>query len=266
MWSYLKAAFWARADIPGLGQMPLNAMLLCGLGLLGFGHQGFWLAAIALETSYLYILATNERFQNLVNSENHEIEDLSVEMQRLTLVQGLIPPRRAKIERLDQKCDRILQLDRDRENDGFIVEGSGEALRKIQWLYLKLLVAEQNIDTLQTPSVEHELQKQIDLIQCELTSSKITNSLKESKNATLQILHQRLANLERREQILEEITSDLTRIEAQVDLAIENTGMRGRNETISTNIKLVSQLLDNSVYGESEASIAAIDQTYGEKA
>lgn len=246
--------------------MPLNAMLLCGLGLLGFGHQGFWLTAIALETSYLFIMATNVRFQNLVNADNHQSEDLSVEAQRLTLVQGLIPPRRAKIERLDQKCARIFQLYRDRENDGFMVEGNDEAVRKIQWLYLKLLVAEQNMDTLQAPSVELELQKQIELIQSELRNSKITDSLKESKNATLQILHQRLANLERRERILAEIASDLTRIEAQVDLAIENTGMRGGNEAISTNIKLVSQLLDHSVYGESEASIAAIDQTYGETA
>jgi len=45
-------------------------------------------------------------------------------------------------------------------------------------------------------------------------------------------------------------------------LALENAGMRGKPETISTNIDLVSQLLDDSIYGDSGASIAALDKTF----
>jgi len=92
---------------------------------------------------------------------------------------------------------------------------------------------------------------------------RISRSLRESKEATLRILEQRLANLERREQTLAEIDSDLTRIEAQVDLALENAGMRGKSEAISANIDLVSQLLDDSIYGDAGESVAALDRTYG---
>jgi len=86
--------------------------------------------------------------------------------------------------------------------------------------------------------------------------------IEESKKATQGILRKRVANLQRREQSLEEIASDLTRLEAQIDLAVENAGMRGKTETISTKIDLVSHLLDDSIYGESGPSIAVLDETF----
>ncbi len=266
MWHYLKAAFWARPEIPGFGRLPLNVIVLSGLTLLGFGHEGFWLAAAAAETLYLYTLTTSERFRNVVDAENIVLQQGTVEEQRQALVTSLIPPRRQQLAALEKKCARILQLHHDNQSDEFTVESNAEALHKISWLYLKLLVAQQNIATLETPSDERDLQHQIDIIQADLSSAKISPSLKESKTATWKILQQRKENLSRRAQTMEEIQSDLTRIEAQVDLAMENTGMRGKTETISTNIDLVSQLLDDSVYGDSGASIAAIDETYALKA
>jgi hypothetical protein len=41
--------------------------------------------------------------------------------------------------------------------------------------------------------------------------------------------------------------------------------MRGSGESISTNIELVSQLLDDSIYGDSGHSIAALDKTFGQE-
>jgi hypothetical protein len=265
MWPYLKAAFWARPNIPGLGRLPLNALLFSGLGLLGFGHAGFWLAGLAAETAYLYALAFHPRFQKLVDAETSGEQTLSAEKQRLALIQTLTPPRRQQLDRLQEKCARILQLHRDGESDEFTFESNQEALLKIQWLYLKLLMAQQNIASLEAPAHDGSLQRQIDALQKDLGSEKISASLRESKEATLHILRQRLANLERRAQTLEEIASDLTRIEAQVDLAAENAGMRGKPAAISANIDLVSHLLDDSVYGDSGASIAALEQTYGQK-
>ncbi|MGC3990920.1 MAG: hypothetical protein QM796_14835 [Chthoniobacteraceae bacterium] len=266
MWHYLKAAFWARPEIPGLGRVPANLLAVIGLGLLGFGHQGFWLAGLAAETAYLYALTTNDRFRKLVDADALQIEDLSAEQQRQQLIRTLLPARRERLEALQQKCARILELHRDAQSDAFIVEGDTEALQKIEWLHLKLLVAQQNIASLEVPSARENLKGKIEALKKDLCADKISASLRESKEATLKILQQRLANLDRRDQTLEEIESDLTRIEAQVDLALENTGMRGKTETISANIDLVSHLLDDSIYGDSGASIAALDQTYGEKA
>jgi len=127
---------------------------------------------------------------------------------------------------------------------------------------LKLLVAQQNLESIQAAIVEEQLQRQIETIRKELRGVSLRPSLRESKEATLRILQQRLANLNRREQSLEEIDSDLVRVEAQIDLALENAGMRGgQPEMISTNIKLVSHLLDDTAFGD---SLAPLDQTYSD--
>lgn len=264
MWRYLKAAFWASPEIPGLGRVPCNVVALTGLGILGFGHHGFWMAAATLEAAYLFALTTNPRFQKLADSEQVTLEEDSVEKQRLALIQTLTPPRQGQLNVLDQKCIRILELERKAQfgTDDFAVISNQEALKKIQWLYLKLLVAQQSLASLQGPSIEQDLTHQISLIESELRSGKLSSSLQQSKIATLKILQQRVANLGRREQDLEETQSDLTRIEAQVDLALENAGMRGKTETISGNLHLVSQLLDASIYGENSERVQIVDESF----
>jgi len=259
---YLKAAFWASPVIAGLGRLPVNVLSLAGFTILGFGNVGFWFLGAALETAYLFALSTNERFRRVVDAQSLHLEQDAAESQRQQLVVSLIPPRRDRLKTLEGKCDKIERLYRDQQTEEMIVESNHEALKKLAWLYLKLLVAQQNLDSLHSSTIEQDLKRQIDLIHNDLRYDKISPSLKESKQATLAILEQRLSNLNRCEQSLQEIDSDLTRIEAQVELALENAGMRGKPETISTNIDLVSQLLDDSIYGDSGASIAALDKTF----
>src|SRR5687768_4792560 len=85
MFRYIKEAFWARPELAGLGRIPWNAIAVAGTALLGFGEPAVWLAGAALETIYLYTLATNERFQNWVDAtelaahrprRNEELEQL----------------------------------------------------------------------------------------------------------------------------------------------------------------------------------------------
>ena len=75
-------------------------------------------------------------------------------------------------------------------------------------------------------------------------------------------MKKRLANIRRREQTLEEIDSDLTRVEAQVDLILENATMQSKPQTISTDIELASDLLGAGVFGEDESAISALDRKY----
>lgn len=261
MFRYLKAAFWAAPQISGLGRLPVNLLVLIGFAILGFGHPGFWLLGLALEASYLYALTTNDRFQKVIDAGERQLTSDSAQHERQVLIGKLTPGARARLEKLSGQCARVLQLEREAQTEDSIFEGNSEALRKLEWLYLKILVAQQNLQAL--GSGEAGLRRQIEILQAEVRADRLSRSLRESKAATLQILEKRLANLERREQSLAEIESDLTRIEAQVDLALDNAGMRGKSETISTNIDLVSQLLDDSVYGDSGSSIAALDRTFG---
>jgi hypothetical protein len=88
----------------------------------------------------------------------------------------------------------------------------------------------------------------------ELGYEKITPTLRTSKQATLNILEKRLANLERRGQSLAEIEGDLERIEAQVELARENAAMGSQPETVSANIQLASRMLDETTWSSPTAT------------
>jgi hypothetical protein len=80
--------------------------------------------------------------------------------------------------------------------------------------------------------------------------------------ATLAILKERIVNVRRRQESLAEIESDLTRIEAQVDLMVENATIQGKPQTISTDIELATNLAGASLFGDSETMVADLDQAY----
>ena len=61
---------------------------------------------------------------------------------------------------------------------------------------------------------------------------------------------------------MEEIDSDLTRIEAQVDLALENASMQGKPPALSTEIELASDLVSGTHFGESQNDVAALDRAF----
>jgi len=258
---YLKAAFWAAPEVAGLGRLPVNLLLLAGFAILGFGHPGFWLLGMALEGSYLYALTSSARFQKVVDAQGRQLGESAAERQRQVLVSKLEPDARGQLEKLMIQCARVLQIESEAQTEETILAGNREALRKLAWLYLKALVARQNLRAL--GNGEPELRRQIEILRCEAQADRLSRSLRESKAATLRILEKRLANTERREQTLAEIESGLTRIQAQVDLAVDNAGMRGDSGMNFVNIELVSQLLDDSIYGESGDSIAALERRFG---
>ena len=140
-------------------------------------------------------------------------------------------------------------------------ELNGDSLNKLVWFFLKLLVARENLQALGDASMRRDLRQQVEKLQREL-DGRVSLALRESKEATLKILQQRLAHVDRREESLAEIDSDLTRIEAQLDLAVDSAGLRGKGGAISSDIHFVSQFLDDGVFGEASASITALDQTY----
>lgn len=255
MWRYLQAAFWARTDLPGLGRLPLNVIALSGCAVLGLGHEAFWLLGAGLETGYLALLSTSDRFRRVIDALDRQVEQREEAGDQQTLVKNLATARRERLARIEDRCAKIIQLHQNLETADIILEGNREALTKLTHLYLKLLVAQQNLESIQAAIVAEQLQRQIASIKEELAAGRLRSSLRESKEATLHLLERRLGNLDRREQSLEEIDSDLVRVEAQIDLALENAGMRGgQTETISTNLKLVSHLLEDPAFGDSFAS------------
>lgn len=242
MWRYLKAAFWARPELAGIGGVPWNVLALGGFVILGFGHEAFWLVGAGLEAAYLASLVSSGRFRNWVDAVAAPPPP-ETRPESMAIYESLTPPRRERHDALRAKVGSTLGLYRRSSTEEMLTETNSDALEKLASLHLKLLEAQQNLESMR--SNPDSLTREIELVRRELSSEKITPALRESKQATLEILEKRLLNLTRREQSLQELESDLDRIEAQIDLAFENAGMSGQPEAISANIQLVSHLLDD---------------------
>lgn len=242
MFRYLKEAFWARPDLGGLGRIPWNALAVAGAIILGFGEHAVWLGALGAETFYLYALATNARFQTWVDAKDLARIKSSDDTARSTLMQNLPAPARSRVSALEQKIGKIEELYHESQADEFLFDSNRDALHKLTNMYVRLLVAQRNISGMAADATDKSLQAQIEQIKRELAGD-IPPALRDSKQATLNILTQRLTNLRRRSETLAEIESDLTRIEAQIDLALEDASLKGKPTAISGNIDLVSHLL-----------------------
>lgn len=263
MWRYLKAAFLVAADVPGLGHVPVNALASAAFLILGFGHPGFWLLGLATEAAVLPALAFNKRFQNYVEATERQITSGDSQEKRTALIQTLPPEDRKRIEGLERKCAKVLDVYRNAQAEEFLIEANREALDNLKWVYTKLLIARFHLLTAGTDDTAESLQHKILAIENDLQDSQESPALRQSKAATLDILKRRLGNIQRREQSLEEVESDLTRVESQVDLILDNAAMQGKPQTISLDLQLASDLVSGGLFGEAESAVADLDRDYG---
>jgi len=259
---YLKAAFFARPQIAGLGRMPLNIVALAALGLLGVVIPGVWLLGLGLETAYLFGLATNVRFQRLVDATERAPVIKNANTGREKLVAQLTAEDRERLDALESKCWRILEFYREHDDVALIAESNEEALGRLKWLYLKLLIAQHQLSSGDTDSEIEANERQIKALEAVLSEGDLSVATRESKSMTLKILRKRREVLARKEDSVEEIGSDLTRLEAQIDLILDNAKLAHKPEAISINLELATPLLDASFYGDSSDEIANLDERF----
>lgn len=254
---YLQAAFLARPEIPGLGHVPINLVALACLGILGFVNPGFWFLGIGLEVGYLGLLVSNPRFRNVIDALDRPgsapADQAKVE---LALIQRLAAPARKALQRVEAGCARVLELQQQAHVEGFVLEANREALARLRWTCLKLLVAQANLQSDEWDESESAIRERIAVLDREISAAP-TEGVRTSKQATRGILERRIANRGERERQLAEIGADLARIEAQIELARENASIQGQPLSIASDVELASGLLD---YGPAAPEIADIEQ------
>jgi len=264
VWRYLKSAFLVTVDVPSLGRVPVNVLGAAAFGILGFAQPAFWLLGLAIEAAIIPTLAFNPRFQKVVEAQSLQLSQGDADQKRAVLVKLLETSAQQRLWGLAKKCDQVLDVFRSQQAEDYIIDSNDQALKNLEWVYLKLLVARHH---LLSPSSETEqsLEKKIQELENDLKDGEETESLRQSKTATLNILKKRQATMRQKKQTLEEIESDLTRIDNQVDLILENATVQGKPQTISADIELASDLLGGSIFGEDESAINVLDQTYGQQ-
>lgn len=262
MWHYIKSAFFVRPKVPGIGPVPVNVLLTAGFGILGFAQPAFWLLGMAVEAVVVPGLAFNPRFQKYVEGLQLQSAKDDDDARRQALVQLLNLDDRQRLGVLASKCNQILDVFRSQQAEDYILDTNAHALDTLRWVYLKLLVARHHLLSPAYNETESSLEQKIAAIDRELADASEAESLRQSKAATQAILKKRLTNIHLRQQTLEEINSDMTRIEAQVDLILENATMQTKPQTISADIELASDLLGAGVFGEDEVAVTALDRKY----
>lgn len=239
---YLLHAFLARPDIPLL-RLPWNALAVLAAGVAGFWDPAIWGVATAGELVYLFTLASNPGFQQFI--DDRRIVELrgDTEETRRELLSRVGGAARQRYKKLEDKRVRLETLYRDHRSDDLFFDSNREALQKLTWIFLNLLVAQRNL--IVAPGAdERDLQKQIAAVERELAAAP-SDAARTSKEATLGLLRERLDNIQQRRTSLAEIEADLARIEAQFDLALEEASLRGAPAAMSSHIELTTRLLDN---------------------
>lgn len=251
---YLWHAFFARPDIPLL-RLPFNAMAVVAAYVAGYWDPTIWIVAGAGELIYLLTMASNAGFQQSMFAKQLESLREDTSDARRKLLSRVGGAARQRYKKLEDKRAKLEALSHEQNSDDLLYDSNRDALQKLTWLFLNLLVAQRNL-IVAPSSNEKELRKQIETISRELAASP-SDATRTSKEATLRLLSERLDNFSNRQTQLAEIEADLARIETQFDYALEEATLRGRPTAISANVELTSHLLTNiedSGFGETTSS------------
>jgi hypothetical protein len=240
MFRYLRAAFTARPRVPGLGGVPFNLLGIAGFGILGLANPAFWALGLGLETAYLFGLASNRRFREVVDAREPAPPAPAREREAgwEQLVAELGDSERGRLTALNAKLQRILSLYERFHADDLTSGQNRESLLAFLGHYARLLLARENLARHWTDDDHGELRAEAAALEAELRDQGLSGELRASKTRTLEIVQARLENQKRRVQMAEEIESELRRIEAQFDLALENAAMSSTPQAISSDLAI----------------------------
>lgn len=253
MLKYVQAAFWARPRIAGLGDVPLLAVGAGAFLLLGLIHPAIWLLGVGVIGGLTFGLASSPRFRTAIDAAEGNRRKPTVGAAELEA--QLDRDSRRALDELCDKCQAVLTLYREQGADDAGIRTTAEALDKLRTLSVRLLHQKQRLLDASAGSQAVRIRASIEAAERELRSDGLTESVRNSRTATLELLRKRLSVAEQREVAISEITSDLQRIRTQIELALDEAALRSKPVAVSTRIELASQMLDARLFGNSTGSI-----------
>jgi hypothetical protein len=234
---YVTAAFNARPF--GMFVAP-NWIGLGAFGLLGMMDPGFWVLGAGLELGYLLLLATNSRFQRLVNARPMSAATTEWNKRILSLVGRLDQHDRRTYDLLANRCRSIidLQMHSGAATTPGGLEAQADSLGRLSWMFLRLLVARRTIRHVIGESGDGtDLRKRLAALERQRATDDIGDELRRSLGGQIEILNQRLQQRTDAERKLAFLDSELERIQQQVELIREQAAL-------STDPELLSQRID----------------------
>ena len=238
-WDYVHAAFNAR---PAGMFVPPNWIGLGIFGLLGALNPGFWIIGLGCELAYLGWLGTHPRFQKLVSGDQLLKEQRRWQTRLYELIRQLPPEDQQQYRALEARCRSILDQQTLGASLSPGIDEQGEGLGRLAWIYLRLLLTRESIRKIVRESANSkeqtaQLKGRIDKLQEELGQPSISEDLRKSLTAQIEILQQRQEKKREAVEKLAFLDAELTRIQEQVELLREQS-------VLSTDPEVVSQRID----------------------
>lgn len=243
---YVKAAFSAR---PAGMFVPPNWIMLAAFGLLSFLNIGFLFIGAGAELAYLLGLASSARFQRWVQGSLLLGTQKTAEQKVRAMLQRLSYADQEKFRQLSRRCEAVLTQHAQQEGGETIVTAQSEGLSRLVWIYLRLLVTRQQIQSvLQTGAgqVGESIDDKILRLTRQKDSGKATDDLRRSLEGQIEILEQRKkAQGEARDKITF-IDAELTRIAEQVELIREQAAIAANASDVSERIDAIGSTLNST--------------------
>ncbi len=245
---YLKKAFGWKWRVPLLGPMPLNAIGVGAFVVAGIANPGFWLLGAALEVAYVMGLASNRRFQKLVEGERLMEQKGTFEQKMYRNFNRLSAPSRGRYQRLYESCTRILGITETLQEEDLAgmrgVRSGG--LTQLLAIFLRLLTSRELIGETVSRIDRVKLEKEAAEIEERLNKEAPESPLRRALQGTFDIQKKRLENFHRAEQSRILIDAELERIEQHVVLIGEEAATTGNAEDFSSRLDSVTSALSET--------------------
>ena len=254
LWDYIKAAFNARPL--GMFVAP-NWVGLAAFGLLGLLNPGWWLVGAGLELAYLFMLASNKRFQRYVAGAGMVEAQQETHAKLQATLSGLSPTLQQRYRTLERRCRSILFQQQQQSAAGAAGGGGGtgdeilaqgEGLGRLLWIYLRLLAAYQSFARLLGEMINAErerepIEERIERIEAQLARGSPSEELRNSLTSQLEILRQRQSGQREAREKIAYLDAELTRIEEQVELVREQAVLSSDPSAVSARIDEIGSTL-----------------------
>lgn len=260
MFKYLKAAFLTKKE-----GVPVNLLYVAVIVGLGFIHPAFWIVGTLLELFFLLGLATNERFCQLVDglhrAEVSQADEVDITGTLKKMVRKLLRDEHMRYKHFRYTCDRVLKLYTEKDADTITVDDHHLAFKRLEWRYLKMLLARSRMQSRDFTSAPVQVKAEIDELKQELKNPMLAEALRHAKAARLETLDRRFEILGHRDQALEEIDVYLARIDEKLKLLLEQAGLHSTPAEIAAEFDSSSLHLDG-IFGDDETAVESTDRFY----
>lgn len=242
---YIYEAFNARP----LGMLiPPNWIGLGFFGVLGFLFPGFWVLGAGLELGYLLMLSNNPRFQRVIKARILYRTQREQYSKLQELVDQLDEDQQQRYYDLENRCRGILGQFTI-ANDSVAASAQGEGLRRLLWIFLRLLLTRQMILRSLQESLGHG-SKSIDLrineLEGKINARTLGENLRKSFQSQVDILRQRKEKQQEAREKLVFLEAELVRIQEQVELLREQTVISTGTDVVSNRIDTIAETLGDT--------------------